>query len=253
MMFEGKKFAGEIERELVESGKLVGRSLLILQCDGSDKESKYVELKRKAGERMGVEVSLQLAVDSNQLREKLKSGEINDFGGVLVQLPIAGASRKETEEILGLIPPEKDVDGLNPASKFVPAVVAAVEGILNEIKVTPGDSIAVVGAKGMVGRRLVSRIKNLEFRNVGEFDLGDDLSKLKDYWVVISATGEAGLIKPVMVREGVMAIDLGYPKGDFDPGVSGKASFMTPVPGGVGPVTVVSLYGNLAIVEQRGG
>ncbi len=175
---------------------------------------------------------------------------------MLVQLPIVGAGKKETEEILGLIPLDKDVDGLNPSSKFVPAVVRAVEKILDEIKVTPMNSVAVVGAKGMVGRRLVSSIKYLGFREIGEFDLGDDLKKLRNYWVVISATGQAGLIKPEMVRDGVVAIDLGYPKGDFDPSassgqvpISEKAKFFTPVPGGVGPVTVVCLYENLALAN----
>ena len=63
--------------------------------------------------------------------------------------------------------------------------------------------------------------------------------------VVISATGQAGIIKPDMIKEGVIAIDVGYPKGDFDPEVAKKASFFTPVPGGVGPVTVAMLFANL--------
>jgi len=105
MIFDGGKFASDLEKELVDSGKLAGKSLLILQCDGSDKESKYVELKRKAGERMGVRVRTKSASwrtkNSRQLKEKLKSKIEED--GVLVQLPIAGANKAETEKILSLI------------------------------------------------------------------------------------------------------------------------------------------------------
>ena len=76
--------------------------------------------------------------------------------------------------------------------------------------------------------------------------MGDDLARLKDFDVVISATGQPGLVKASMVKEGVVAVDLGYPKADFDDGVKEKASVITPVPGGVGPVTVLSLFENLS-------
>lgn len=251
MIFDGKKFADDLEKDLIKSGKLAGKSLLILQCDGSDKESRYVSLKREAGERMGVNVKTQELENSRQLKEKLKLEEISDFGGVLVQLPIAGASREETEEILNLIPTEKDVDGLNPSSKFVPAAVLAVEKIMEEAMKAGAFEfdiylrVGVVGAKGMVGKRLVKRLRDQGYV-VAEFDIGDDLSGLADCDVVVGATGQAGLIKPEMLGEGVVAIDLGYPKGDFDPEVEKKAKFFTPVPGGAGPVTVVSLFENLA-------
>ncbi len=251
MVFDGKKFAAELEKELVESGKLAGKSLLVLQCDGTNKESAYVRLKRETGERLGVKVKTQELENSKQLKEKIKSKEIDGCDGVLVQLPILGATKEETEGILNLIPIEKDVDGLNSASLFQPAVVRAVEKVMDSIKVTPLNSLAVVGARGMVGKRLVTRLTKLGFTKIGIFDIGDDLNKLEDYWVVISATGSAGLIKASLLREGVVAIDLGYPQGDFRfDEVKKKASFITPVPGGVGPMTVECLYENLA--ETKG-
>jgi len=64
---------------------------------------------------------------------------------------------------------------------------------------------------------------------------------------VVSAFGSPGLIKPEMLMEGVVVIDLGFPKGDFSPEVVKKAGFFTPVPGGVGPVTIACLYENLAL------
>lgn len=250
MIFDGKRFAEDLEKKLIESGKLAGKSLLILQCDGSDKESKYVELKRKAGERMGVNTKVRICEFTKIGIEGFKK-EIEEFDGVLVQLPIVGANKKEAEEILSLIPVEKDVDGLNPASKFVPAAVSAIEKIMGEAMKAGAFEfdiylrVGVVGAKGMVGRRLVKRLRDQGYV-VAEFDLGDDFSGLINCDVVVSATGQAGLIKPEMIGEGVVAIDLGYPKGDFDLNVEKKAKFFTPVPGGIGPVTVVSLFENLA-------
>ena len=130
-----------------------------------------------------------------------------------------------------------------------------------------GPLLAVVGGKGMVGKALVNRFSNLGYKlisvdtknekghhrrgrsSVAMMMWGSKKAKenLKECAVVISATGQTGLIKPEMVKNGVIAIDLGYPKGDFDERVKEKAGFITPVPGGVGPMTVVSLFENLSM------
>ena len=109
------------------------------------------------------------------------------------------------------------------------------------------ERIGVVGAEGVVGRRLMRDLGGAGYPCLG-FDLGDDLKGLLVCETIVSATGAVGLITPDMVREGVVAIDLGFPKGEFDSAVAEKASFLTPVPGGVGPLTIVCLYQNLAKV-----
>lgn len=244
MIFDGRVEAAKIEEKLVASGRLVDKSLLILQCDGNEKESIYVRLKREMGEKLGVRVKTQKIENSKQLRKELKSKEIDEFDGVLVQLPILGAGREETEEILTAIPAEKDVDGLNRFSSFQPAAILAVLRILKIAGVEEGRRIGVVGAEGLVGRRLMRDLGGAGYSCLG-FDLGDDLAGLLVCDTIVSATGVAGLIKPEMVRDGVVAIDLGYPKGEFDPKVAEKASLFTPVPGGVGPLTVICLFENL--------
>ena len=143
---------------------------------------------------------------------------------------------KETDDFLiNKIDLRKDIDGLRKGSPFKPAVVRAVLEIL-----PTKDNVVVVGAKGQVGSRLVK-----ELGAVGMDRKNFDPSTLLGADVIISCTGQAGLIKPEMVKEGVVAIDVGYPKGDIDPGVALKARFFTPVPGGVGPVTVACLMENL--------
>ncbi len=256
MIFDGRAEAKKIEEKLTASGRLLGKSLLILSCEagsrfaGQEKESNYVRLKREMGERLGVRVKVKVLRKKEEVREVL--GKKIDESGVLVQLPILGAGREETEEILTAIPVEKDVDGLNSASSFQPAVVRAVLRILKMAGVEEGRRIGVVGAEGLVGRRLMRDLGGAGYSCLG-FDLGDDLAGLLACETIVSATGVANLIQPEMVRarrfggrEGIVAIDLGYPKGEFSVEVSKKASFFTPVPGGVGPMTVICLFENLA-------
>ncbi|HSV94536.1 MAG TPA: tetrahydrofolate dehydrogenase/cyclohydrolase catalytic domain-containing protein [Spirochaetia bacterium] len=246
LVLDGKKEAEKRAVFLEESERLLGKSLLILQCDGHSEESTYVRLKREMGERLGVLVTVSFARNKEELREMIEetnSDEIID--GVLVQLPIVGATKEETEQILSTINPEKDIDGLNPKSKFIPAVVGAVEIVLDIFNVDEEQTIAIVGSLGMVGRRLLERLKILGYQVTG-LDKGDDLMGLKKYEVIIGVTGVESLIKGEMVENGFVGIDLGYPKGNFAKDASKKALMITPVPGGVGPLTIVSLFENLA-------
>ncbi len=248
LILDGKKEADKLTLFLEESERLMGKSLLILQCDGHAEESTYVKLKREMGERLGVLVSVSLAKNKEELKEMIVEANSDEtVDGVLVQLPIMGASKEETEQILCSINPEKDIDGLNPNSRFIPAVIRAVERVIEIFKVDEEQTIAVVGSLGQVGKRLMERLKTLGFQVVG-MDKGDDLLKLNSSDVVISSTGVAGVIKGEMVPDGFVGIDLGYPKGDFSLEAFDKALMITPVPGGVGPLTVISLFENLTEV-----
>ena len=246
MVFDGKKEAERMATFLEESERVLGKSLVILQCDGRSEESTYVRLKREMGERLGAMVYVDFRSQMSDLREGIKQANVDEtVDGILVQLPVIGASREELDQILSSIYPSKDVDGLNPKSRFIPAAIRAVERLIDIFKITEDDQVAVVGAKGVLGSRLIKRLRDINVLAEG-FDKGDDLSKLKDFDVVISATGEGGLVKENMVMDGFTGIDLGFPKGDFSVEAIAKASIITPVPGGVGPMTIVALYENLA-------
>ncbi len=246
--FDGKKEAERMAVFLEESERLLGKSLVIFQCDGRTDESAYVRLKKEMGERLGVLVSVIFAKSIEELEEMLSAAnEDETVDGILVQLPILGADKHQTEQILSTINKAKDVDGLNPKSSFIPAAIRAVERLVEIFKIGDDDKIAVVGAKGTVGKRLVERLTGLGLLVTG-LDKGDSLEDLKNYGVVVSATGVSSLIKAEMVENGFVGIDLGYPKGDFSPEAVEKAMLITPVPGGVGPMTVVALYENLADV-----
>lgn len=246
VIFDGTKEAERMASFLEENERVLGRSLMILQCDGMTSESTYVRLKREMGERLGAVVTVQFAVDKEELKELLaESNRDETVDGILIQLPILGADRDEAEQVLSSINPKKDIDGLNPKSSFIPAVVRAVERTLDIFKISEDDRVAVVGAKGTIGSRLVSHLRVLNIP-AEELDKGDDLGRLRDFDVIITATGVEGLIEGDMVSEGFTGIDLGFPKAEFTREAIEKASLITPVPGGIGPMTVVALFENLA-------
>jgi methylenetetrahydrofolate dehydrogenase (NADP+)/methenyltetrahydrofolate cyclohydrolase len=244
----GKKESEKIAMFLEESERLLGKSLIIIQCDGHVEESMYVRLKREMGERLGVMVSVLFAKNIDEVEEFVSDANGDDtVDGILVQLPILGADIDKIDQILCSINPAKDIDGLNPKSRFIPAVVRAVERAMEIFKISKTERVVVVGSLGEVGKRLVKRLISLGFDVTG-FDKGDNLHELKKFDVVIGATGVDGLVKGNFVSDGVTAIDLGYPKGDFSPEALEKAEKITPVPNGVGPLTIVSLFESLAEV-----
>lgn len=220
----------------------------------------YIAAKQKAAREINVVTELRAFAEFNfeEIAKQLKAWETDaSIDGILVQLPLVGASEQETQELLKLIPKNKDVDGLNPENlaaitegkqTFLPATVAAVEHILHASSTFVrygSETWAVVGAKGMVGRSLVDRLSFLKIK-VLSLDKDDDLKQLVDCPVVVSCTGVPGIITPEMVRQGAVVIDVGYPTGDVADSVKEKAGFITPVPGGVGPITVAMLLKNLS-------
>ena len=244
-IFQGKVEALKIEESLKELGSVKGKKLLIIQADGASEESVYVKLKREMGERLGVKIEVIRTGDKKKVLELIeKANGDSEIEGILVQLPILGADRVEVEQILSSISLEKDVDGLNPKSSFVPSVVMAVETVLEKINLGREKSIGLVGSAGMVGRRLYDRLLEIGYV-VSGFEDGDDLMTLSEFDVVISTTGVAEVIKAEMVKEGFIGIDLGFPRAEISLEASKKARFITPIPGGVGPLTVVCLFENL--------
>jgi methylenetetrahydrofolate dehydrogenase (NADP+)/methenyltetrahydrofolate cyclohydrolase len=236
MIFDGRQFATKIELELKEKISLLSvKPKLVVILDPNNSASvTYTNLKEKFANRIGVVFERG---DLAKLSEYNADPSVN---GIIIQLPYP-----ESDKYINMVDPTKDVDGLRPDSKYMTAVVRAVRTTLG-LTATPsyiggGQGVVIVGSQGFVGRKLMK-----EFPDAIGIDKDDfDPSLLNGADIIISATGQPGLIKSEMVKDGVVAIDLGYPTGDFDPLVADKASLFTPVPGGVGPVTVAMLFQNL--------
>ena len=243
VVFDGKKFAREIEESLP---KVKARLVSIYDANNPG-AVKYTEIKEKKASELGIEFEkIQISNDKSQVKTKIQIlNKDKSVNGIMIQMPFPNA-----KFLIDLIDPRKDVDGLREDSPYLPAVVRAVCEILNSKYEIPNKfkiknpKIVVVGSKGMVGKRL---IKVLDVRySVSGMDKDDfSVERLKQADVIISATGQADLIKGNMVKNGFVAIDLGYPKAEFTPSALLRASFYTPVPGGVGPVTVAMLFKNL--------
>ena len=272
-LFDGKRFAREKEerlREVVVEMKRKPRMVSFLV--GEDPASKlYTKLKQKAAERVGVgywvlDVGNWTSVE--ELRSLIKK-ESNKYDGVMVQLPLPSELRSRTNEVLEAIPLNKDVDGLRwEESGMVPATVKAVLSILKEIGKREKDlwqrKFVVVGSRGVVGRPLMVWLKKEGVKDLNEVEIEtpeeERMKLLKQAEVLISCVGQPELIKAEEVSEGLVAVDVGISSkelevrgkkirnkvvGDMERGVYEKAGVAVPVPGGVGPVTIVSLLENL--------
>ena len=279
IIFDGKAFAEKKEQTIkskVQKLKEKGIKLkLVSILVGDDPASiLYTKLKKKASERVGIEFeiirfgsdeSTRLPVGQVHRIKKVifQLNKDSNVHGIMVQLPLPEKLKFNTREVIEAITPEKDVDGMREDSKFVPATVKAVLEILKVAKVDKAlpavrqvDKVAVVGSDGMVGKPLVKELKGMNY-DVFEVDkkskkFSDEAMKqFSDADVLVSAAGVPNLIKPDMVKDGAVVIDAGSPKGDVDPSTALRARFFTPVPGGVGPVTVISLLENLVLGVEK--
>lgn len=255
IVFDGKKFAAEKEVILKEKIKnLKVKPKLVSILVGSDKASiLYSNLKQKSAKRIGINFEIKKfnsSIEPKKIIELIKKlDDDNKVLGVMVQLPLPKNLKSKTKGILQAIKKDKDVDGLTNNSPFMPATVKAVLQILEvATKSLPyfGKKAGVIGADGVVGKRIVKELQKKGFK-VSECDIDtrDLYAKLHQLDLIVSATGTPNLIRGEIIKEGVIAIDVGAPEGDFDKSVYDRASFFTPVPGGVGPVTISCLLENL--------
>ncbi len=189
----------------------------------------YVRQKVKAAQLVGITVEIVESIEMVPL----------DANGVIVQLPYPNA-----DAVIAKIPLEKDVDNLTGKSKFLGATVAAVLLVAGDLT---GKSVVVVGQGILVGRPLSDYLEKQKIAVIRCDEFTKNLAeKTKQADVLVVATGVPNLIKVDMVKPGAVVIDCGSPKAevDFD-SVSRVALAITPVPGGIGPLTVVSLLENV--------
>jgi len=275
MIIDGRKLAKEREEILKvnvqEFVRIHGRKPTLVAVELSDDEGSrlYLKLKKAAAERVGIEFKVQSS--------KFKVGK-SIADGIFVQHP-PGFDKKKWQEIADQIPPGKDVDCLTTTNlqlikegkvRFLPATVKAVGYCLVEAgriiqnsafriqnlrAFLKGKRVVILGRSPIVGLPLSYWLANLD-ANVSLLH-----SKIPDQElqttcqtadILISTVGKPGLVTGDMVKKGVIVVDCGSPKGDvvFSE-VSSKAAAITPVPGGVGPLTVISLMENVLAASME--
>ncbi len=278
LILDGKTLSQKIREELkaeVESivssgGRRPGLAVVLV---GDDPASEvYVKNKINACKRVGIE-SFFYKLERSTLTEELLEviAELNareEVDGILVQLPLP--SQIDQREVILAISPEKDVDGFHPENMgklvarmedgFIPCTPLGIDLLLSHYGIdVKGKDVVIVGAGFIVGRPLsllmlwrdaTVTVCHIHTKDLKKHTLGAD--------ILISATGVPGLIKSDMVREGAVVVDVGITKvdgrivGDVDfEAVKEKVSAITPVPGGVGPMTVTGLLMNTMKAYRR--
>ncbi len=277
-MVETKILSGrELSKKILENSRkkikefekkgLRNPSLAVILVGDDPASEIYVARKHEACKEVGIN-SLDIRLPANtsfeEIREKIKMlNEDENVDGILLQLPLPRSLREKTLELIRIINPEKDVDGFTPFNFGSMAIgiegaimPCTVKGILELLRYydinVEGKDCVVIGASNIAGKPLANVLINL-FATVTVCHIKTRcLSKhTKHADIVISATGVPHLIKREMVKEGAVVIDVGITRvngkvvGDVDfESMIGHASAITPVPGGVGPLTIAMLIEN---------
>lgn len=275
-ILDGKAFANLLGQNLKEKvKKLKDEGVTPHFCViniGDDPASKiYVRTKKRRAEKMGIIQDIyQMPADTKQeealaLIDKLNADPA--INGLMVQLP--APKQIDADALLERIDPNKDVDGLTPANighlwmgnHFVePATAEGIIALLKHYEIPlEGKNVVIIGRSNIVGKPLAAlmleqnatvTIAHSRTKNLGE------ITKKAD--VLVSATGQAFLVKADMVKDGAVVVDVGmnHVDGklvgdvDFDK-VKEKTSYITPVPGGVGPLTVQFLMEAVVKLTRR--
>ncbi len=248
--------------------KMEHKPVLVIIQVGENKESNiYINQKIKFGKLIGLSVEfyqLELTVTLDFIQKLISDfNHDDDIQGIIVQLPLPKNLQKFQFEIIDSIAPEKDVDGLTSTNLkrllsdekgIVPATAKGILTMLQESKIeVAGKNVVIVGRSILVGRSLSQLLLNQDATVTVCHSKTKDLASItKRADILISATGIPLLITKEHVSKDQVVIDVGTTLTnnvlvgdvDFDT-VSKKVAYITPVPGGVGPMTVLSLFENL--------
>jgi methylenetetrahydrofolate dehydrogenase (NADP+)/methenyltetrahydrofolate cyclohydrolase len=256
MLVDGKAIANRIYDAIREDIRLLGRAprLGILTCAPNFETEKYLAIKQKKASEVGIETSVvrltSLVTEEELLRALAELIRTSD--GVVVQLPLP--THLDTERILREIPSSHDVDALNPSTTemFSPVVGAMIEIIrVYEIPLFE-KHVVVIGSGRLVGLPAARWFSEQGASvSVVTKDTLDIPYYTKNADIIVAGAGVPGNLTPDMVKEGVVILDAGTSEdggvlvGDADPACAEKASIFTPVPGGIGPITIAALLRNV--------
>ncbi len=230
--------------------------LVIIQTRDHPIINTYVQLKQRYGQDIKVEVVVKKISEDQALQTIQRLNDDDSVHGIIVQLPLSDQS--QTDELLQAVSPTKDVDGLSGKSKFLAATPQAILWLLAGYNIDLNDKlIAVVGQGRLVGAPLTKQLL-INGHKVLKIDKQTgDLSELQKAKIVITATGQPGLITAEMLAEGSVVIDAGVASesgktlGDLSPEVYERQDLtLTPQKGGVGPLTVCALFENTILSAQ---
>jgi len=262
MIIDGKKIAETIlNKTKKEVDDLKIKPVLAVILIGNNPASlSFIKQKSNACTKAGIGFKLfhlSEKMKENDLINKIKKICADKKNhGIVIQLPLP--KKINTEKILNLIPPQKDVDALNEkTTKILSPIVETIKEILKIAKINPkSKNIVIVGNGRLVGMPATKWFKNQKaIVTVLDEYSKDIISLIKKANIIVSGVGKADLITPAIVKNSAICIDFGFSKknkkisGDFDQNVVKKAKIFTPTPGGTGPITVAKLIANLLVLR----
>ncbi|MBP9686714.1 MAG: bifunctional 5,10-methylenetetrahydrofolate dehydrogenase/5,10-methenyltetrahydrofolate cyclohydrolase [Candidatus Doudnabacteria bacterium] len=267
MLIDGKQIAADLYGRLRQQVQALPVQPVL--CDivvGEDPvQQQFVRVKARRAAEVGMVfrvMSLPADASETAIKAAVLRAADSEADGVIVQLPLpAGIS---TEAVLACIPSAKDVDGLVPGSVHVPPTARAVVHMLDSLgQNLTGLHFVVVGQGRLVGKPVTQLLQARKYTVAVVDATTPDIAEVtRSADVLISAVGRPGLIATAMVKPGAIIIDAGTSEsggsvvGDVASEALGQAAFATPVPGGVGPVTVAMLFANVlraaeAVVDKE--
>lgn len=264
---DGKSLKGEILSGLAEKVKALDKvpTLCVIQVGDDEASNVYINQKRKMCNDIGynfIHEKYDDSITEDELLKNIERFNSNDnIDAILVQMPLpSGINEKSIQNAVNKY---KDVDGLNDSnivdlisgkSSLYPCTACGVISLLDKYGVIlEGSNVVIVGRSSLVGMPLFHMLENRNATVTLCHSKTRNLQSItKNADIIVSATGVKGLIKKDMVNNNAVVVDVGitrengklYGDVDFD-NVSKKASLITPVPGGVGPMTIASLAQNV--------
>lgn len=271
----GKQLAQKIADGLKQEADVLKQKgiipkLVIVAIKPDERSQVYIRMKLKRAEEIGIDTEFVDLSDKDHrecIRKVQELSEDSNNHGIVLQLPLSGWY--DPQDLIDYVAPEKDVDGLTSTNQtaleqnmsgIVPATPLAVMQILHEYNIElKNKTVTVIGRSHLVGMPLRYLLEHSGAKVlVGHRQIKDLSSLTLQSDIIISAAGSPGLVEAEMIKKGSVVIDVGINdinhqlKGDVDfEHVKEVASIITPVPGGVGPLTVVMLLKNVIDSAKR--
>lgn len=276
-IIDGKKVANQLAEqlkikvaELKQDGITPGLAVILV---GDDPASQiYVRNKQKRAENLGI--NFELVKFPETVVQKTLIQKINELNldpnvdGILVQLPLP--KNLDEQEVINTIDPKKDVDGFSPVNfghlwqndaKILPATAAGIMKLLNEYQVElTGKDVLIINRSNIVGRPLAALLLNADATvTIAHSKTIDLKQKMRQADIIISAVGQSDFVTGGDLKTGAIVIDVGMNRDqnnklvgdvDFDSAAE-QASLITPVPGGVGPMTIISLMDQVVKIASE--
>jgi methylenetetrahydrofolate dehydrogenase (NADP+) / methenyltetrahydrofolate cyclohydrolase len=269
-LMDGRALAARVRERVAEEVRELGELTLATVLVGDDPASHlYIRLKHEAAEQAGIRpIDHRLPKDTPEEGVLALLAELNasdEVDAILPQLPMP--PQIDEARVILAVEPAKDVDGFHPLNagelylgrpKLVPATPLGILTLLTEYEIPlEGARAVVVGRSAIVGKPVAHLLLQANATVTICHSRTDDLQRhTLDADVLVVAAGRPALVDAEMVKQGAAVVDVGQNRteaglvGDVDPGVAERAAYLTPVPGGVGPMTVAMLLRNAVLASR---